>query len=31
VPVFAAGPQASAVLGTNDHTDKFALLQGKAE
>jgi alkaline phosphatase len=31
VPVWAAGPQASAVLGTNDHTDKFALLQGKAE
>jgi alkaline phosphatase len=31
VPVFAAGPQASAVLGTNDHTDRFALLQGKAE
>ena len=31
VPVFAAGPQAAAVLGTNDHTDKFALLQGKAE
>ena len=26
VPVWAAGPQASAVLGTNDHTDKFALL-----
>ncbi len=31
VPVWAAGPQASAVLGTHDHTDKFALLQGKAE
>jgi alkaline phosphatase len=29
VPVWAAGPQAAAVLGTHDHTDKFALLQGK--
>jgi alkaline phosphatase len=31
VPVWAAGPQAPAVLGTNDHTDKFALLQGKGQ
>jgi len=29
VPVFAAGPQAAAVLGTHDHTDLFPLLQGE--
>jgi len=28
VPVWAIGPQASAVLGTNDHTDLFDLLRG---
>jgi alkaline phosphatase len=28
VPVWASGPQASAVLGTNDHTDLFDLLRG---
>jgi alkaline phosphatase len=29
VPVWAAGSQATAVLGTNDHTELFDLLQGK--
>jgi alkaline phosphatase len=28
VPVWARGPRASRVLGTNDHTDLFDLLQG---
>jgi alkaline phosphatase/streptomycin-6-phosphatase len=28
VPVWGVGPQASAVLGTNDHTDLFDLLRG---
>jgi alkaline phosphatase len=28
VPVWALGPQAAAVLGTNDHTDLFDLLRG---
>lgn len=28
VPVWAIGPQASAILGTNDHTDLFDLLRG---
>jgi hypothetical protein len=28
VPVWAIGPQASAVLGTHDHTDLFDLLRG---
>ncbi|WCB92700.1 hypothetical protein DSM104299_01398 [Baekduia alba] len=28
VPVWAIGPQGSAVLGTNDHTDLFDLLRG---
>ncbi len=28
VPVWAIGPQASAVLGTNDHTDLYDLLRG---
>jgi alkaline phosphatase len=28
VPVWAAGPQAAAVLGTNDHTDLYDLLRG---
>lgn len=31
VPVWAIGPQASAVLGTNDHTDLFDLLRGAKE
>jgi alkaline phosphatase len=29
VPVFASGPQAASVLGTNDGTDLFDLLQGE--
>ncbi|MDX3005154.1 alkaline phosphatase [Kribbella solani] len=29
VPVWANGPGADAVLGTNDHTDLFTVLQGK--
>jgi len=29
--VWAVGPQAAAVLGTNDHTDKFAVLHRKAK
>lgn len=28
VPVWARGPRASEVLGTNDHTDLFDLLRG---
>ncbi len=29
VPIWAQGPGASAILGTTDHTDLFAILQGK--
>ena len=31
VPVWAIGPQAANVLGTNDHTDLFDLLRGEKE
>jgi alkaline phosphatase len=29
VPIWAQGPGAAAILGTTDHTDLFAILQGK--
>jgi hypothetical protein len=31
VPVWGIGPQSSAILGTNDHTDLFDLLRGAKE